>query len=146
MSEEETQDIQQEAVEYAIKNDMMQDSESRTAYNSVDIQDKLIEPDKSLSGNIAISNLQLGNITEEDYYGNLHEVNFAMDCMDMPFECGGFFLNDIGIKIMKKLDVAHIMSGSKLAKKWDSLTQDKKVNVLRREEPVKKKGMNIFKR
>lgn len=141
MSEEEQPDIQEEALAYQLKNELMQDSESRGAYNSVDIQNKLIEPDKGLSGNIAISNLQLGNITEEDYYGNLHDVNFAMDCLDMPFESGGFFLNEIGHKIMRKLDVAHIMSGSKNAKKWDSLTQEKRVNVLRKEEQKKKKGL-----
>lgn len=144
--EDEGEDIQEEAIAYSIKNGIIADQDERAAYNSVDIQNKLIEPDKSLSGSIAVSNLQLGNITTSDYHGNLHEVNFAMDCMDMPFEQGGFFLHDIGMRIMRKMDIAHIMSGSKGAKKWDALTQDKKVNVLRKEGVEKKKGMNIFKR
>lgn len=143
---EETEDIQEQAVADSLRQEMANDSGSRFANNDIDIQNKLIEPDTMLSGELALSNFQLGNISTKDYYGNLHDVNFALDCIDMPYEMGGFFLNEIGIKIMKKLDMAHIMSGSKGAKKWDSLTQDKKINVLRREGSGKKDVMSMFKR
>lgn len=146
MSEEENEDIQEEALAYSLKNDMMQEGDSRAAYDNIALQNKLIEPDNTLSGDIAVSNLQLGNISASDYEISLHEVNFAIDCMDMPYECGGFFLHAIGMRIMKKTDIAHIMSGSKDAMKWNSLTQDKKVNVLRKETVTNKRGVNIFKK
>lgn len=137
-------DPQEEAYLRSMQQDFS-DNGSRSAYNDIDLQNKLIEPTSTLSGKLAISNFQLGNISESEYSGNIHDVNFAIDCIDMPFEQGGFFLNEIGLKIMKKLDIAHIMSGSKSAKKWDSLTQDKKVNVLRKEQDTKK-GTSVFQR
>lgn len=97
--------------EKIIENEMLETDE-RAAYDNIGIQDKLIEPDSKISGNRAVSNFQLGNISTHDYYENLHEVNFALDCLEMPFEKGGWFLAPVGDKIFKKLDLAHIMSGS----------------------------------
>ena len=141
----ETEDTYDEAYEDSLARNMASDTGGNQVYDEVGIKNKLIEPDKALSDDLAISNFQLGNISDTDYYGNLHDVNFALDCIDMPFEEGGFFINEVGYKVMRRLDMAHIMSGSKNAKKWDALTQEKKINILQR-DTIKKKGFSMFKR
>lgn len=137
---EEDYDIQDEAYERVLQNDIVNDLSDRDVYSDIQLRNKLIEPDRQLSNNLANSNFQLGNISDDEYLTNKHEVSFALDCIEMPYEQGGFFLNEVGLKIMKRLDINHIMSGSIGAKKWDALTQDKKVNVLQKEEE-KKKGI-----
>jgi len=132
-------DIDNMADEYALKESFEESGDERRAYNDIDIQNKLIEPDDRLSELLATSNFQLGNIKESDYYGNIHEVNFAIDCLNTPFDKGGWLLHEIGLNIFKKLDIAHIMSGSKNAKKWDSLTTQNKNITMRREK--KKTGI-----
>lgn len=132
--------------EYFAKDAFTDDGLRREAYNDIDIQNKLIEPDSKLSDELALSNFQLGNITPTDYYGNLSDVNFAIDCINTPFEKGGFILQGIGLNIFKKLDIAHIMSGSKNAKKWDSLTQQKRINVLEQRKDNKKGWVDSFRK
>ena len=97
--------------EQIIQSDMLESDQRSSPYSDIDIQNKLIEPDNKISDDLAVSNFQLGNITPQDYYGNLHEVSFALDCLEMPFEKGGWFLQTVGKKIFRKLDIADVFDG-----------------------------------
>ena len=130
--------------EKIIEQEMMQEPENKV-YTDLEAQDKLVEPDSAISGEHAVRNLQLGIFTPREFNENCDDANIAIDVLHIPWENGGWYLHQYAKKNWEKIDNRHIMSGSKGGKKWESLTQSKKVNVLETRKTSTNK-MNLFKR
>ncbi len=82
------------------------------SYNSIQLNEKNIEPDQGVSGVHASRNLQLGNVTEAQFKIFSMQINTAQKLINVPFDEGGWLLNTYGHEMFKELDLNIIMSNS----------------------------------
>jgi len=94
------------------QSEYQQQLDDKAALDSIELQEKTIEPDNKVSGNYAIRNYQFGNIKEEDLRLSEMRVNLAKDWLKVPKARGGWLLHKYGDLIFTKLDIYFIMSNS----------------------------------
>lgn len=107
----------------------------QAVYDSIQLQDKLIEPDKAISDDLSSRNWQLANIRYADHKYSMHEYSTASLFLSMPKEYGGWLTKEYGSRIIKRMDFYFTSSnsiGGELRKN---------INTIRRifDKPKKKK-------
>jgi hypothetical protein len=88
-------------------------NQSINAWDSIQLIEKTIEPDKTTSPFFANRNMQLGNITAKDYPFLVHRHERGMDLLSFPNDRNGWMYRKYGQDILQKNDAALLLSGSK---------------------------------
>jgi hypothetical protein len=86
--------------------------QQRPSYNSIELSEKSIEPDKNISGHSASRNLQLGNIDKNTFLHISHQLHFATICDEIDYEVGGWLSHDIGTTIRQVADQTILVGNS----------------------------------
>lgn len=105
-------EIQYNSEESGQMDDYNQQMADKAALDSIELQEKTVEPDDKVSGKYANRNYQLGNIREQDLRLNDMRASLAQDWINVPLARGGWLINAYGDHIMRKLDLYFIMSNS----------------------------------
>jgi hypothetical protein len=101
-------------IDYSIEKDQEQDylPEYNAVANTVQLQDKQLEPSTSISGLNINRNFQLGNIGARTY-GDMLDTNARAEIYDnVPMQFGGYLLNRFALKQRALNDFAVVLSGS----------------------------------
>lgn len=101
-------------VDYSIEKDQEQDylPDYNAVGTQIQLQDKQLEPDQSLSGGNINRNLQLGNIGTRTFIDSQDLMAFIEQLENIPLEHGGYLLNRFSYKWRRLIDFTFITSGS----------------------------------
>lgn len=112
-------------------------AEGETAWSQTELQEKTIEPDKGLDVEHINRNLQLGNISKQEYPFFITKTNKVVELMNYPFSRGGPLYRNQANKIMKQLNLEVISSNSREALARTLLNTRVNVSKLKDETPEK---------
>ena len=87
-------------------------TEEMQGWGNIELQEKTIEPDKTLDISNINRNLQLGNLSKNDYSFVITKTNKFVELNNYPFSRGGPVFRNRGKLIMQQLNFEVVTSNS----------------------------------
>jgi hypothetical protein len=86
--------------------------ESNPAHDDISLNEKNIEPDPRIIGNLGTRNLQLGNINPKMFARLQNNLEIANKFISIPDEYGGFLSSEIGYEMIQATEITLLLSNS----------------------------------
>jgi hypothetical protein len=89
-----------------------EDGSQPTAWNSVQLKEKELEPDKTINSERVTRNLQLGNWPKKDMIFLYHELERGVNLESFPDNRNGWLYKQFGRMTFEKIDAKIVASNS----------------------------------
>lgn len=114
-------------------------TEEMQGWGNVELQEKTIEPDKTIDVGYINRNLQLGNTDRREHQFVIVKTNKFVELNNYPFNRGGVLYRKRANMIMQGLNLEMVTSNSKDAQARKLLHT--RINVSRLKDETPEKGM-----
>jgi hypothetical protein len=112
-------------------------AEENDAWAVIQLQEKTIEPDKTIFEDVVTRNLQLGNIPSKDMKFYFHMIDRGVEYKEYPKAEGGWLYKSFGNRLFKKLDAMFVASNSDQGYLRAIMNTQTKIQRVKDETPAK---------